>query len=106
MKNALESHGVQLSHNRPYVSNDNPFSKSGFRTMKYRPGYPKVFAILEDARTYLAEYVLWYNRQHKYSGIALVSPAHFHRQPVAPAPAGIVGINVPSEDAGAALQAA
>jgi transposase InsO family protein len=38
---ALTSHGVELSHNRPYVSNDNPFSESGFRTMKYRPGYPR-----------------------------------------------------------------
>lgn len=133
VKNALESHGVHLSHNRPYVSNDNPFSESGFRTMKYRPGYPKVFATLEDARTYLAEYVPWYNRQHKHSGIALFSPAQvhdgsweqvwqvrqqaledyyrrhparFHRYPVTPAPAGIVGINLPSEDGGAALQAA
>lgn len=133
VKNALESHGVQLSHNRPYVSKDNPFSESGFRTMKYRPGYPEVFATLEDARTYLVQYVPWYNRQHKHSGIDLFAPAQvhdgsweqvwqvrqqaledyhrrhparFHRHPVTPVPAGIVGISLPSEDAGAALQAA
>ncbi|WP_190264981.1 DDE-type integrase/transposase/recombinase [Glutamicibacter nicotianae] len=133
MKDTLEAKGVELSHNRPYVSNDNPFSESGFRTMKYRPGYPKVFSTLEDARAYLDGYVPWYNRQHKHSGIALFSPeqvhdgsweqvwqvrqqalddyyrkhpARFHRRPVTPAPAGIVGINLPSEDTRAALQAA
>jgi len=101
--------------------------------MKYRPGYPKVFSTLEDARAYLDGYVPWYNRQHKHSGIALFSPeqvhdgsweqvwqvrqqaledycrkhpARFHRRPATPAPAGIVGINLPSEDTRAALQAA
>ncbi|QSZ53889.1 integrase core domain-containing protein [Paenarthrobacter sp. AT5] len=63
---------------RPYVSNDNPFSESGFRTMKYRPGYPRVFKELETARAYLAHYVPWYNTQHKHSGIALFSPSQVH----------------------------
>ena len=61
LKNALEARHVRLSHNRPNVSNDNPFSESGFRTMKYRPGYPKVFVSVEDARAYLNGYVPWYN---------------------------------------------
>lgn len=122
LKNALEAREVRLSHNRPYVSNDNPFSESGFRTMKYRPGYPKVFATLEDARAYLEGHVPWYSEQHKHSGIALFSPgqvhdgswaqawqvreqvlqaycrkhpARFRARPVAPSPAGVVGISLP-----------
>ncbi|MGO1231761.1 transposase [Glutamicibacter arilaitensis] len=133
LKNMLEARGVELSHNRPYVSNDNPFSESAFRTMKYRPGYPKVFAALEDARTYLDDYVPWYNEQHKHSGIALFSPAQvhdgswqqvsevrqtaleeyfrkhpsrFHARPVTPSPAGIVGINLPSTRDETVLQTA
>lgn len=78
LRDTLTSHGVELSHNRPYVSNDNPFSESGFRTMKYRPGYPHVFKELETARAYLAHYVPWYNTQHKHSGIALFSPSQVH----------------------------
>lgn len=117
-------HGTELSHNRPYVSDDNPFSEAGFRTMKYRPGYPKVFADLETARAYLAEYVPWYNCEHKHSGIALFSPVQVHSgswrdawqtretalqryfqahperfsaRPRTPTPAGTVGINLPNE---------
>ena len=117
-------HGVELSHNRPYVSDDNPFSEAGFRTMKYRPGYPKVFPDLDAARAYLGEYVPWYNHEHKHSGIALFSPAQVHdgtwrqawqtrdhalqryfdahperfrARPKTPAPADTVGINLPNE---------
>lgn len=124
LREALHSHGVRLSHNRPYVSNDNPFSEAGFRTMKYRPGYPRVFPDLEAARAYLSDYVPWYNTKHKHSGIALFSPAQlgdgswkqvwktrdralqryyrqhpkrFRKKPVTPSPADIVGINLPSE---------
>ena len=78
LRETLTAHGVALTHNRPYVSNDNPFSESGFRTLKYRPGYPRVFRDVETARAYLAEYVPWYNTQHKHSGIALFSPAEVH----------------------------
>lgn len=119
-----DTHGVTLSHNRPYVSDDNPFSEAGFRTMKYRPGYPKVFTDLEAARAYLADYVPWYNHEHKHSGIALFSPAQVHdgswrqawrtrdealqhyfeahperfrARPTTPTPAGTVGINLPNE---------
>jgi putative transposase len=74
LQNLLSDHGVQMSHNRPYVSNDNPYSESEFRTMKYRPDYPGVFDSLEDARTFLRSYVPWYNTCHKHSGIELFSP--------------------------------
>lgn len=119
-----DEQGVALSHNRPYVSNDNPFSEAGFRTMKYRPGYPKVFTDLDHARGYLSDYVDWYNHHHKHSGIALFSPAQVHDgswrelwqqrdqalqayharhperfrgRPTTPAPAGAVGINLPKK---------
>lgn len=125
LRNVLtDEHGIELSHNRPYVSDDNPFSEAGFRTMKYRPGYPKVFTDLESARGYLAEYVPWYNHEHKHSGIALFSPAQvhdgswrqawhtrekalqsyyeahperFHARPTTPAPTTTVGINLPEQ---------
>ena len=86
----LEEHNVTKTHNRPYVSNDNPFSESEFRTMKYRPNesefrtmkyrpnYPGTFETLEDARDHLADYVPWYNTTHRHSGIALFSPQQVH----------------------------
>ncbi len=74
----LAAYGVTKTHNRPRVSNDNPFSKSEFRTMKYRPGYPGTFETLEEARAHLDEYVAWYNGNHKHSGIALFSPNEVH----------------------------
>ncbi|TDD55303.1 DDE domain-containing protein, partial [Kribbella antibiotica] len=70
--------GVAQTHNRPRVSNDNPFSESEFRTMKYRPNYPGTFTDLDQARDHLTNYVPWYNRQHKHSGIALFSPDEVH----------------------------
>jgi len=118
------AHSVTKTHNRPYVSNDNPFSESEFRTMKYRPNYPGIFHDLQTARDHLTGYVPWYNTTHRHSGIALFSPqqvhdgtwrhAHrirdhalqrYHRQhperfrarPTTPAPAGTVGINIPKE---------
>lgn len=74
LKILLGGKGIEMSHNRPYVSNDNPYSESEFRTMKYRPNYPGTFDSLEDARTFLRSYVPWYNTCHKHSGIALFSP--------------------------------
>lgn len=75
------THHIDLSFNRAYVSNDNPFSEAGFRTMKYRPGYPRVFDSLEGARAYIGKYVPWYNNVHKHSGIAL---SHPHRSATGP----------------------
>jgi hypothetical protein len=72
------THGVTKTHNRPYVSNDNPFSESEFRTMKYRPNYPGIFHDLQTARDHLAGYVPWSNTTHRRSGIALFSPQQVH----------------------------
>ncbi len=78
LKTLLADLNIAQTHNRPRVSNDNPFSESEFRTMKYRPNYPGTFATLEDARAYMNWYVPWYNANHKHSGIALFSPDQVH----------------------------
>lgn len=71
--------GVVPSFSRPSVSNDNPFSESLFRTMKYVPEYPRDgFATVEAARVWVAAFVAWYNDEHKHSGIGFVSPADRH----------------------------
>jgi transposase InsO family protein len=71
--------GVVPSFSRPSVSNDNPFSESLFRTMKYVPEYPRDgFLTLEAARIWVAAFVAWYNLEHKHSGIGFVAPADRH----------------------------
>lgn len=71
--------GVVPSFSRPSVSNDNPFSESLFRTLKYVPEYPRDgFATVEAARIWVASFVAWYNHDHKHSGIGFVAPADRH----------------------------
>ena len=71
--------GVKPSYSRPRVSDDNAYAESLFRTAKYRPEFPlKGFADLESARTWGAEFVGWYNVDHRHSGIRYVSPAQRH----------------------------
>jgi len=75
----LEFLGVSSSFSRPRVSNDNPYSESLFRTCKYCPSYPSEgFESLEAARTWMKEFVNWYNRVHKHSGIKHVTPEQRH----------------------------
>ena len=75
----LQSLGVVPSYSRPRVSNDNAFSESLFRTLKYCPQYPVVgFETLEDAREWLARFVDWYNNEHLHSGIKYVTPSQRH----------------------------
>jgi putative transposase len=75
----LQRLGVVPSFSRPGVSNDNPFSESAFRTMKYRPEYPSgPFPSLEHARAWVALFVRWYNTEHLHSGINFVTPADRH----------------------------
>ena len=121
----LEDTGVGRTHNRPHVSNDNPFSESEFRTMKYRPNYPGTFDDIDAARAWVAAYVARYNTEHRHSGIALFTPdevhtgawrrrwdhrdaalqayynAHperFRARPHTKAPSPVVGINLPAEN--------
>ena len=70
--------GVTKSHSRPYVSDDNPFSESQFKTMKYRPGFPDRFGSLEDARVHGQGFFHWYNLEHHHSGIAMLTPHMVH----------------------------
>ena len=71
--------GVKPSYSRPRVSDDNAYAESLFRTAKYRPEFPaKGFASLDDARTWAAEFVRWYNVDHRHSGIRYVSPRQRH----------------------------
>ena len=70
--------GVTKSHSRPYVSDDNPFSESQFKTMKYRPQFPDRFGSPEHARTHSHEFFHWYNHEHHHSGIAMLTPHTVH----------------------------
>lgn len=70
--------GVSKTHSRPQVSNDNPFSEAQFKTLKYRPGFPKRFGSLEDARAFCRGFFRWYNEEHRHSGIAYLRPADVH----------------------------
>jgi putative transposase len=75
----LHDLGVIPSFSRPSVSNDNPYSESLFRTLKYRPEYPEeVFADLHGARTWVRWFVDWYNNEHLHSSIKFVTPAQRH----------------------------
>ena len=70
--------GVTKSHSRPYVSDDNPYSESQFRTMKYRPEFPDRFGCIQDSRAFCQQFFKWYNEDHRHSGIALLAPAMVH----------------------------
>ncbi len=74
--------GVTKSHSRPYVSDDNPFSEAQFKTLKYRPDFPKSFGCLEDARAHCVDFFAWYNDEHHHSGLAMFTPADVHHERV------------------------
>jgi len=69
---------VTRSHSRPRVSNDNPYSESWFKTLKYAPVFPERFGSLSDARAFMADFVAGYNHQHHHTGIGLNTPADVH----------------------------
>ena len=76
----LQRLGIVPSFSRPRVSNDNPYSESLFRTLKYAPKYPiKRFETLEDARQWVSLLAEWYNDEHRHSGIRFVTPNQRHR---------------------------
>lgn len=78
-KAKMESSGVISSYSRPRVSNDNPYSESMFRTVKYCPDYPsKGFDTLEDARHWMLKFARYYNCEHRHSGIKFVTPEQRH----------------------------
>jgi putative transposase len=70
--------GITKTHSRPYVSNDNPYSESQFKTLKYRPGFPQRFAGCEEARSFCQAFFPWYNREHRHTGLGLLTPEMVH----------------------------
>lgn len=70
--------GIEVSRNRPRVSNDNPYSESLFKTAKYAPTYPAHFTDLEQARAWVSGFVEWYNHRHHHSGLEGHTPADLH----------------------------
>jgi putative transposase len=70
--------GVTKTHSRPHVSDDNPFSESQFKTLKYRPEFPDRFGSLQDARGFCQVFFPWYNTEHHHSGLGLMTPEVVH----------------------------
>ena len=70
--------GVTRSHNRPHTSNDNPFSESHFKTLKYQPRFPQRFESIGDARSFCRQFFDWYNQDHHHAGIGLMTPDQVH----------------------------
>lgn len=69
---------VARTHSRPHVSDDNPYSESQFKTLKYRPEFPERFGSLEGARAHCQRFFHWYNHEHRHSGIGLMTPHAVH----------------------------
>jgi transposase InsO family protein len=70
--------GVTKTHSRPYVSDENPYSESQFRTMKYRPEFPDRFGCIQDSHAFCQQFFHWYIQEHRHSGIGLLTPAMVH----------------------------
>ncbi len=78
MAQLLANLGVADSRSRPHVSNDNPFSESQFKTLKYRPDFPDRLDTMPAWRAYLVPFFHWYNDEHRHAGIALLTPRDVH----------------------------
>jgi len=74
----LSDLGVTKTHSRPHVSNDNPYSEAQFKTLKYCPQFPEKFGSIQDARSFCQQFFSWYNKEHRHSGIALMTPEQVH----------------------------
>ena len=70
--------GITKTHSRPHVSNDNPYSESQFKTLKYCPAFPDRFGCIHDARSFCQDFFTWYNKKHRHSGIGLMTPESIH----------------------------
>ncbi|MGI3779738.1 MAG: transposase [Janthinobacterium lividum] len=70
--------GVDRTHSRPPVSNDNPYSEAAFKTLKYVPVFPDRFGCLTDARHFCERFFDYYNHQHHHSGLGWHTPASVH----------------------------
>jgi putative transposase len=70
--------GITKTHSRPHVSNDNPYSESNFKTLKYRPGFPDRFLDVDHARCVCRDVIDWYNNEHHHVGLGLLTPSDMH----------------------------
>lgn len=70
--------GVTKTHSRPHVSDDNPYSESNFKTLKYRQDFPERFGCIQQARDHVAAFVAWYNGRHHHGGIGFLTPEVVH----------------------------
>ena len=70
--------GVTKTHSRPHTSNDNPFSESHFKTLKYRPEFPDRFGCIEDCRVFCQQFFSWYNTEHHHSALGWLTPQVVH----------------------------
>ena len=83
MKSKVVAHlfsdlGVTKTHSRPHVNNDNPYSEAQFKTLKYCPQFPERFGSIQDTRSFCQTFFNWYNKEHRHSGIALMTPEQVH----------------------------
>jgi putative transposase len=74
----LANLGIDQSHSRPHVSNDNPYSEAHFKTLKYCPAFPGDFGSIQDARAFCVIFFRYYNTEHRHSGIGYHTPATVH----------------------------
>jgi putative transposase len=74
----LSDLGVTKTHSRPHTSDDNPYSEAQFKTLKYRPDFPERFGSIEDSRSFCHDFFSWYNKEHRHSGIGLLTPEVVH----------------------------
>jgi putative transposase len=74
----LATLGITKSHSRPHVSDDNPFSESQFKTLKYRPQFPDRFASIEHGLDFCSKFFHWQNHEHHHWGLGLLTPATVH----------------------------
>lgn len=70
--------GITKTHSRPHTSDDNPYSEAQFKTLKYRPDFPERFGCIEDSRSHCQMFFPWYNKEHRHSGIGLLTPETMH----------------------------
>jgi len=80
----LEDLGITRSFSRPRTSDDNPYSEAAFKTVKYRPDYPAHFESINDARTWMRQFVAWYNHHHYHSALGYLHPADVHASTTEP----------------------
>ncbi|MBW2557806.1 MAG: DDE-type integrase/transposase/recombinase [Deltaproteobacteria bacterium] len=77
IEQSCEKQGIQRDQ-LIIVSNDNPYSESQFKTMKYRPDFPERFGCIEDSRSFCLDFFHWYNTMHYHSGIGYLTPEDVH----------------------------